>query len=57
MKDFTVNVWNEIPNTKSKVNGYERSKTMEQREKEKMKYWSWFYQNKVDRIKASSCVW
>ena len=52
-----TNNWVTIPNTKAKVAGYNRSKTTEEKEKEKLKYWSWFYRTKVDRIHGTSCCW
>ena len=56
MKNFTTDKWIDIPNTRSMVTGFERAKTTERSEKEKLHYWSNFYQKK-NRIGASSCIW
>ena len=52
------NNWISIPNTKkiSSVSGYDRSRTPEEREKERLRYWSWFW-NKRNHVNASSCRW
>lgn len=55
--DMANNTWIEVHVVpKPTVVGYERSKTVEEREKEKLKYWSNHWKNK-NHIKASSCIW
>ena len=53
-----ANTWIEVHTAPkaTTVVGYERSLTPEQREKEKLKYWSNRYA-KINKIKASSCRW
>lgn len=55
-KEFTTDVWIDITGRRNQVDGYERSKNQEQKDREKLRYWSNFYQKK-NKIAASSCIW